>query len=58
MVVVIDMSSHYLELAIQNFKRAEQAANPQLKAKLRKLAGEYRDQALELLERAVASTPR
>ena len=58
MVVVSDMSSHYLELAIQNFKRAEQAANPQLKAKLRKLAGEYRDQALELLERAVASTPR
>jgi hypothetical protein len=52
------MSSHYLELAIQNFKRAEQAANPQLKAKLRKLAGEYRDQALELLDRAVASTPR
>jgi hypothetical protein len=58
MVVVSDMSSHYLELAIQNFKRAEQAANPQLKAKLRKLAGEYRDQALELLDRAVASTPR
>ena len=58
MVVVSDMSSHFLELAIQNFKRAEQAANPQLKAKLRKLAGEYRDQALELLDRAVASTPR
>ena len=58
MVLVSDMSSHYLELAIQNFKRAEQAANPQLKAKLRKLAGEYRDQALELLDRAVASTPR
>ena len=58
MVVVSDLSSHYLELAIQNFKRAEQAANPQLKAKLRKLAGEYRDQALELLDRAVASTPR
>jgi hypothetical protein len=58
MVVVIDMSNHYLELAIQHFKRAEQAANPQLKAKLLKLAGEYRDQALDLLDRAVASTPR
>jgi hypothetical protein len=56
MVVVSDISSHYLELAIQYFKRAEQAANPQLKAKLRKLAGEYRDQALELIEHAVSSS--
>jgi hypothetical protein len=53
MVVVSDMSGRYLELAIQYFKRSQQEANPQTKAKFRKLAGEYRDQALELLDRAV-----
>jgi hypothetical protein len=53
MVVVSDMSDRYLELAIQYFKRAEQEANPQRKAKFRELAGEYRDKAVEMLDRAL-----
>jgi hypothetical protein len=55
MVVVADISSRYTELSIRYFERAEQTTNPQLKAKLRKLAEEHRDQALELLDRAVGS---
>jgi hypothetical protein len=55
MVVVADISSRYTELSIRDFERAELTDNPQLKAKLRKLAEEYRDQALELLDRAVGS---
>ena len=39
MVVVADKSSRYTELALQYFERAEQADNPRLKAKLRKLRG-------------------
>ena len=50
MVVVADKSSRYTELALQYFERAEQADNPRLKAKLRKLAGEYFDKALEMLD--------
>ena len=34
----MDKSSHYLELAVQYFERSEQANNPQIRGKLRKLA--------------------
>jgi hypothetical protein len=51
-------SSCDLELALKYFERAEQADNPRLKAKLRKLAGGYRDNALEILDRAVSSSDR
>ena len=44
----VDKSSHYLELALQYFERSEQA-------KLRKLAQEYPDKALQMLDRAVES---
>jgi hypothetical protein len=53
MVVVADISSRYVELAIQYFKRAARTDNPVLQAKLRELAGEYRDKALQMLDRAV-----
>jgi hypothetical protein len=48
----VDKSSQYLELAFRYFQRAEQADNPALHAKLRKLAGEYRDKALEMIDKA------
>ena len=51
----VDKSSHYLELALQYFERSEQANNPQIRAKLRKLAVEYRDNALAMLDRALSS---
>jgi hypothetical protein len=51
----VDKSNQYLELAFRYFQRAEQADNPVLQAKLRKLAGEYRDKALEMIDRAIHS---
>jgi hypothetical protein len=53
--MVVDKSSQYLELALQYFERSEQANNPQIRAKLRKLAVEYRDNALAMLDRALSS---
>ena len=53
--MVVDKSSQYLELALQYFERSEQANNPQIRAKLRKLAVEYRDNALKMLDRALSS---
>ena len=53
--MVVDKSSQYLELALQYFERSEQANNPQIRAKLRKLAVEYRDNALDMLDRALSS---
>ena len=50
MSAVTDRANHYLQLAIRYFERAEQAASPALKTKFRRLAGEYRDHALRLLE--------
>jgi hypothetical protein len=55
MVTVADIPNRYLRLAIEHFERAERTDNPQLKAKLRKLAGEYRDKALQIIGRAVGS---
>ena len=55
MVVVADISSRYTELAIQYFERAARTDNPVLQAKLRKLAGEYRDKALQIIDRGVDS---
>jgi len=55
MVVVADISSRYTELAIRYFERAARTDNPVLQAKLRKLAGEYRDRVLQMLDRAVES---
>jgi hypothetical protein len=49
MSAVTDISSRYLRLAIANFERAERADCPQLQAKFREMAGEYRDMALRLL---------
>ena len=57
----VDKSSHYLELALQYFERSEQANNPQIRGKLRKLAQEYPDKALQMLAarwRAQALTDR
>jgi hypothetical protein len=54
---LIDVPTRYLELAIENFERAEQADSPALRAKLRELAGEYRDKALEMLGRRMQSGP-
>lgn len=51
----LDKSSHYLELALQYFERSEQANNPQIRGKLRKLAQEYRDRAFEMLDRALSN---
>jgi hypothetical protein len=45
MSAVIDVPNRYLELAIQNFERAERADSPALQAKFRALAAEYRDKA-------------
>ena len=53
--MVGDKSSQYLELSVQYFGRSEQANNPQIRAKLRKLAVEYRDNALKMLDRALSS---
>jgi hypothetical protein len=53
MVVVADISSRYLELAIRYFERAARTDNLVLQAKLRELAGEYRDKALQILDHAV-----
>jgi hypothetical protein len=39
MVTVADISDRYLRLAIEHFERTD---NPQRRAKLRKLAGEYK----------------
>jgi hypothetical protein len=44
-----------LELSVQYFERSEQANDPQIRAKLRKLAVEYRDNALKMLDRALSS---
>jgi len=46
---VTDTPSLYLNLAIKYFERAEKAGSPALQAKLREMAGEYRDQALRLM---------
>jgi hypothetical protein len=51
MSAVIDVPSRYLQLALENFERAEQADSPALKAKFRELAGDYRDKALQMLDR-------
>ena len=53
--MVVDKLSRYLELALQYFERSEQANNPQIRAKFRKLAVEYRDNALEMLDRTLSS---
>ena len=53
--MVVDKSSQYLELSVQYFERSEQANNPQIRTKLRKLAVEYRDNALKMLDRALSS---
>jgi hypothetical protein len=55
---VIDEPSRSLELAIQYFERATQADSPVLQAKFRELAGDYRDKALEILNRRIQLTPR
>jgi hypothetical protein len=54
---LIDVRARYLELAIENFERAEQADSAALRAKFREFAGEYRDKALEMLGRRMESTP-
>jgi hypothetical protein len=54
---LVDVPARYLELAIENFGRAEQADSPALRVKFRELAGEYRDKALEMLDRRMQSTP-
>jgi hypothetical protein len=54
-MVVDKLSNRHLELALQYFKRSEQASNPQIRAKLRMLAVEYRDNALKMLDRALSS---
>jgi hypothetical protein len=46
---VTDTPNRYLNLAIKYFERAEKAESPALQAKLREVAGEYRDQALRLM---------
>jgi hypothetical protein len=46
---VTNIPNLYLCLAIKYFERAEKAASPALQAKLREVAGEYRDQALHLM---------
>jgi hypothetical protein len=46
---VTDTPNLYLSLAIKYFERAEKAGSPALQAKLREVAGEYRDQALRLM---------
>ena len=46
---VTDTPNLYLCLAIKYFERAEKAGSPALQAKLREMAGEYRDQALRLM---------
>jgi len=51
MSAVIDGPSRFLQLAIQNFERAERAGSPALQAKFRALAAEYRDKALQMLDR-------
>jgi hypothetical protein len=48
--VVTNLSNRYLRLAIENFERAEKADSPALKAKFRQVAGDYRDQALRLMD--------
>ena len=53
---LIDVPARYLELAIENFERAQQADSPELQAKFRKLAGDYRDKALEMLSRRLQGT--
>jgi hypothetical protein len=47
MSAIADRTNRYLRLAIRCF---EQADSPALKAKLRQMAGDYRGQALRLLE--------
>jgi hypothetical protein len=54
---LIDVPTRYLKLAIENFERAEQADSPALQAKFRKLAGDYRDKALEMLSQSMQTTP-
>jgi hypothetical protein len=51
MVTVADIPDRYLRLAIEHFERAERTDNPQLQAKLRELAEDYRDRAIEMLDR-------
>jgi predicted nuclease of restriction endonuclease-like RecB superfamily len=53
---LIDVPARYLELAIENFERAQQANSPELQAKFRKLAGDYREKALEMLSRLMQRT--
>jgi hypothetical protein len=48
---VTDISDRYFRLAIENFERAERENSPQLQAKFREMAGEYRDLALQSLDR-------
>lgn len=54
---LIDVPTRYLKLAIENFERAEQADSPDLQAKFRKLAGDYRDKALKMLSDRMRSGP-
>jgi hypothetical protein len=54
---LVDVSTRYLELAIENFERAEQAGSPALQAKFRELASDYRDKGLEMLDRRMQFTP-
>jgi hypothetical protein len=54
---LIDLPTRYLELAIENFERAEQADSPALRAKFRELANDYRDKALEMLGHRMQCTP-
>ena len=49
-------SGDLVRLAIQYFERAARSEDPELRAKLRQLAEEYRDEALQMLDRAI-STP-
>jgi hypothetical protein len=58
MADLIDVPSRYLKLAVQNFERAERADGPALQAKFRELAGDYRDKALEMLDRRRRPTSR
>jgi hypothetical protein len=43
-----DKSRQYLRLAVENYKRAGAAENPELKAKFMEIAARYRDLALQL----------
>ena len=48
-------SGDLVRLAIQYFERAARSEDPELRAKLRQLAEEYRDEALQMLDRAISA---